>query len=581
MNRGKARPNSVTLDRRAGSWDRAVGSWACARLFVVVVLVLVSIVASASSADAKEDPKLVLLVIVDQMRGDLLASFESRFGSGGFRRILSGGRHYAHARFEHAATFTAAGHAAVVTGADAAGHGLPGNDWLDRETGEIVYCIEDPEHRIVGSPSTGVGVSPRLLDCTTIADELIRSSERASRLSRAFAVSIKDRGAVIPAGHRGKAFWYDRSSGRFVSSSYHYPSGLPKWAVRWNAMQHADRYRGVSWKLLRERETYIAGNADDRPWEAPRSGLGRTFPHTLDADGASDTTFYARLPVTPFGDRLTLDFTLALLEAERIGKGVATDFLSVSFSATDYIGHEFGPDSLEYEDQILRLDACIADLLARIDETVGLDETLVVLTADHGVASAPEYLVAQGVASRRVGPADYKEALESFLRVRFGADEPLVGPLRNVNLYLDPDAIRRASLDAADVERAAAAFLEHFPGIEAAFARADLLAGRGPQSRLRERVERSFHPKRSGNVVLVQRPDVFLYHRTDAHAAMHGSPYAYDAHVPLVFRGPGIRPGVSYETVDVARIAPTIAASVGIPAPSRCRVEPLPAFETD
>ncbi len=552
-----------------------------ARRFVVALVAFGALVATPIRAFAKDEPKLVLLVVVDQMRGELLSSFESRFGADGFRRLLEGGRCYANARFGHAATFTAAGHATVVTGADAAGHGFPGNDWVDRESGDVTYCLADPEHRIVGSRTANGGASPKLLDSTTIADEIVLADRSAVGRSRAFAVSIKDRGAVIPAGHRGKAYWYDNTSGRFVSSTYHYPNGLPDWAARWNAQGNADRYRGQSWTLMHERDTYLAGRADDRPWEAPRSGLGRTFPHALDADGASDATFYARLPVTPFGDRLTLDFVLTLLESERLGSGPSTDFLSVSFSATDYIGHEFGPESLEYEDQILRLDACLADLLARVDATVDLDETLVVLTADHGVASVPEYLVSEGVDSTRVGPEDFVAELEASLRARFGSRESLVSRMRNVNLYLDRDAIRRASLETAEVERAVVAFLERQPGIEAAFSRTDLLTGAGAASRLRGRVERSFHPERSGDVVLVQRPDVFLYHRTNAHAAMHGSPYGYDAHVPLVLRGPGVRPGLSYTTVDVASLAPTVAAILGIAPPSRCVASPLPGFATD
>ena len=306
-------------------------------------------------------PKLVLQITVDQLRGDLPTRYLDRLGKGGFRYLLEQGTHYTNAHYRHANTETAVGHATLFTGADPARHGLVGNNWIDQSTGELVYNTEDDRHHLIGkSPKPHKGVSPRNLLASTIGDELVVANAGRSRV---FSVSVKDRGAIIPGGHAGKAFWYSKSSGKFVTSTYYYDE-YPQWVNKWNEAKPADQYRGKAWKLLHDRSTYLAGKMDDRVYEASLPPLGRTFPHQY----GDNKYLYLILSLTPVGDELTLDFAKTLIENEKVGQGDYVDFMAVSFSSTDYVGHMFGPSSLESEDNVLRLDRVLAELFEFVDK---------------------------------------------------------------------------------------------------------------------------------------------------------------------------------------------------------------------
>ena len=285
-----------------------------------------------------QPPRLVLLVTVDQLRGDLPQRYRERLGEGGFRLLLEQGVHYTNAHYRHATTETAVGHATLATGADPSGHGIVGNDWVDPETGAFVYNTEDARHHLVGQePKPHQGVSPRNLRASTIGDELVLASGGRSRV---FSVSGKDRGAILPGGHAGKAFWYSKRSGRFVTSSYYYER-YPAWVEAWNAVSPAEAFRGRAWEPLHPAETYRT-RQDDRPYEAAALGMGRAFPHPY----GEDRYLALRVGITPAVDALTLDFVRTLLREERVGQGETTDLLAVSFSATDYVGHLFGPSSV-------------------------------------------------------------------------------------------------------------------------------------------------------------------------------------------------------------------------------------------
>ena len=411
--------------------SRLVGEWTMNELrFVMrcVALALLSLVASCHGAPASaaevasraQRPKLVLQITVDQLRGDALMRFGDRFAPDGFRYFLDEGTHYINAHYDHANTETAPGHASLVTGADPSRHGIVANDWVDRNTGAFVYNTEDERHHILGrEPKPHQGVSPRNLLSTTIGDELIISTARRSRV---FSVSAKDRGAILPGGHAGKAFWYNNRGGDFVTSTYYYQD-YPEWVKQWNARRPADRYKGKSWELLKDRSTYIAKDIDDRPYESDFDALGRTFPHPL-GDGSSKY-FYIVLYVTPMADELSLDFAKTLIESEKVGQGDATDYLAISFSSPDDAGHLFGPSSLEYEDAVLRVDHLLSQLFRYVDAKVGLDETLIVLSADHGGPEAPEYLQSFGMNVGR-HPLDWirkTNPLKEPLEKRFGRDD--------------------------------------------------------------------------------------------------------------------------------------------------------------
>jgi predicted AlkP superfamily pyrophosphatase or phosphodiesterase len=348
-------------------------------LAAVLGVLLLGAAASQAAESPGRNVKLVLQITVDQLRGDTLSRFGGRFGQGGFRYVLDHGSHFINAHYRHANTETAPGHATLATGADPARHGIVANDWIDQQTGAFVYNTEDDRHHIIGAePRPHQGVSPRNLLASTFGDELVVHTAGRSRV---FSLSIKDRGAILPGGHAGKAFWFSRGQGAFVTSTYYYDR-YPQWVDDWNAKGLPAGYDGTAWELLDDRTTYIAKDLDDRPYEADFGGFGRTFPHPLGEAGSK--FFNLLLSITPVGDELSLDFAKALIQAERVGQGDAIDYLQVSFSSPDYMGHLFGPSSLEYEDAVLRLDRVLANLFAFVDRKVGLDRTLIVLCADHG-----------------------------------------------------------------------------------------------------------------------------------------------------------------------------------------------------
>lgn len=519
----------------------------------------------------KEKPKLVVMITVDQLRGDQLWRYQRRFKPGGFRYFLEQGVAYRNAHYRHSNTFTAVGHASLVTGGNSGQHGLAGNDWLDQSTGKHIYCVEDEKHTLIGEAQVAhQGVSPKNLTSTTISDELILAN---GRKSRAFSVSIKDRGAILPGGHLGQAYWYNSSSGDFVTSTY-YRDQYPEWVMDWNQNKPADRYRDQTWSLLGNRDNYQFGSTDSRSVERGYKHLGTTFPHSLDAEKAKD--FYKALRFTPFGDEITLAFAKTMIEQEKIGQSSTTDFLALSLSANDYIGHAYGPNSLETEDNLLRLDRTLADFLTYIDQTVGLQNTLLVLSSDHGVDAIPEYKHALGMEAGRHYPKAFIAAANQALKAHFKIDQDLVKAFWNPSVYLDLKAVEDLQLNLNRVEEVLAQFLQSYPGIASAYTRHDLLKGAVAKDPVSVKVERAFHPQRSGNVLIVQDKNWYLYPKPELFAAMHGSPYSYDTHVPVIFAGNGLQPKKVSRGIAPEDIAPTLAAYLGINPPSGATGEVLP-----
>ena len=536
----------------------------------VVMSLFAFLIATSYPAQAATQPTLVVLITIDQLRGDMPLRFYDRFGPNGFRYLMDKGTIYSNAHFQHSTTFTAVGHATLATGGNAAQHGLAGNDWHDTATGKRVYCVEDDRNPLIGKEQKAhKGTSPRNLTSSTIGDELILATGGKSRV---FSVSIKDRGAILPGGHLGKAFWYSSGSGKFVSSTYYYPT-YPDWVMTWNAADHAGKYRTETWDLLQDRDAYIFKDQDDRPSEKSYKHLGRTFPHRLGNEDAK--AYYAALRFTPMGDQITLAFGQELMTQEKLGQGDTTDLLAVSFSATDYLGHAFGPNSLEAEDNLLRLDRTLAQFFDSIDQHIGLDQTLLILSSDHGTDEIPEYKMSLGLAAGRHRPDEFIKQANMALRDRFNIEEDLVIAFWNPSLYLDPKAVEKSGLDMVTVERALAEEMMKIPGFALALTRTDLMAGNVPDTATVDRVQAAFHPIRSGNVLIVQEPFWYLYPKPDQFSAMHGSPYAYDTYVPIMFAGPGIRPQRIERLVAPRDIAPTVTAYLGIKPPSGSVGTPL------
>ena len=531
-------------------------------------------------------PKLILQITVDQLRGDLPERFMKHMGEGGFRYLKEQGIWYANAHFGHANTETIVGHASLATGADPSTHGMIGNVWLDRKTAKLTYNIEDPGHHILTAgadvdKSTEIdptqkiastdGRSPSAILVSTFSDEL---SLHTAGKAKIYAISVKDRGAVSMAGHAGKAFWFSKQSGEFVTSSYYYKS-YPEWVEAWNSKKLPQAFAGTSWELLNEPSTYTFGDADDCAWETDFPGFGRVFPHPYGkADGKYYSTF---LTLSPAGDDLTLDFAKTLLDAEQLGQDEVTDYLSVSFSSTDYIGHLFGPSSLEMEDNLLRLDRTLADLFAHIEKRVGLKNTLIVLSADHGGPEAPGYLNAHGIEARYVSPEkwDQSPAIKT-IKEQFGIGKEIIQAYHHPYVYLDRDVIREKSLDQAEVEKAIAAELMKFDGVALAISSAALREGNLPDTPLINSVLRNYNPNRSGDIFVVHQAHCFINDFDGLKVACtHGSPWSYDTFVPVIFAGGTLKAQRIYRSIEPLGIAPTLSAIVGAKAPSGSRAAPL------
>jgi len=531
-------------------------------------------------APASPAVRLVLQITVDGLRGDLLRRYGDRFGEGGFRRLLEQGTVYANAHYQHANTETIVGHTTLATGAFPAQHGMIGNVWFDREAGELAYNIEDPEHPILPTredmaegaqvdpaqkQSRTKGRSPRAILASTFSDELFNHTAGRSKV---FGVSGKDRSAVSMAGHAGKAFWYSTDSGDFVTSSYYYDA-YPDWAARWNARRQAESRAAGSWTLLNDASTYLLGASDDRPYETDLKGYGRVFPHPFGTP--SDRLFSTRLLVSPVGDQLTLDFAKALVTGEQLGRDEIPDYLSISFSSVDAVNHFFGPSSLENEDVVLQLDRTLADLFAFVDQAVGLERTLVVLSADHGMAEMPEAMAEAGFRVGRLEPQDVVRRGDEVARSRFG----IKGAVRSFfrpYLYLDREVIEAAGSDPDEVEQTIAAALTDMDGIALAVARSELPALQ--ETDLVGRVRRNAHPSRSGDIYVAQEPYWFLYEKGPI-AAMHGAPWRYDTYVPILFAGPGIDARTIHRPVHPVDVAPTLSAYLGVKPPSSAVGAPL------
>lgn len=543
------------------------------RVSLILLLLLVG------SAHAAAQTRLVLQITVDQLRGDLPWRHMDQFGKGGFRYLADKGIWYTNAAYQHANTETVVGHTSLATGTVPAVHGMVGNIWFDRDSSELVYNIEDPRYGLL-SANAGVdksseidptqrvattdGRSPRGILSSTFADELANRYGGASKL---FGVSVKDRGAVPLAGRSGKAFWFSKSLGNFVTSNFYYDA-YPDWVSAWNDAGKLDAYANNSWTLLNAPESYQRISADDSTWETDFPGYGRTFPHAWgDRDGKYFTTF---LTVSPAGDELTLDFAKTLVNAEGLGQDSVPDYLSISFSSTDYVGHLFGSSSLEMEDNLLRLDRILAELFTFIDKKVGLKHTLIVLSADHGGPEVPGYLRSLGDDVEHVDPAHFDTAaLNKALRQATGMDLDLVKTFFTPYVYLDQELIAAKGLDLAEIQRKVAELVMQRPEVFSAYAAADISTGRLPDSPLAAMAAANYLPLRSGDVHVVFGSQEFIADFDGLTvAATHGSPWHYDRHVPVVFAGSNLKPTRVSRAVTPYDIAATMASWLNIEAPS-------------
>jgi len=558
-------------------------------LFLLAVIVSVS---ANSPAWASKQPKLILQITVDALRGDLPTRFPNMLGQGGFTYLLEDGIHYANAHYQHANTETIVGHVSLATGALPAVHGMVANVWFDRELDRLVYNIEDANYTLltVGADvddkteidptqkaAKVAGRSPQNILASTFSDELaVHYAGRA----KIFSVSVKDRGAVSMAGHAGKAFWFSKSGGEFVTSSYYYDQ-YPAWVNEFNAGRPTLAYADQAWELMHPPAQYLFGEADDREYETDFPGFGRTFPHAYGQ--ADDKYFTTRLTLSPAGDELTLAFAKTLLLNEQLGQDDVPDYLAISFSSTDYVGHIFGASSLETEDNIARLDRTLANLFAFIDEQVGLKNTLIVLSADHGQPETPGFLAEVGIHTAFTfdPKALDKTPAIAALKQRFGLGAELIQEFFHPYLYLNNDLISAKGLDQAEVEAAIATELMKFKGVTAAVSSSALRTADLPDTALMGAIRHNFHQKRSGDIYLVLEPNVYISDFDGLMvASVHGSPWRYDPFLPVIFAGAGLSAARVNRAVTPYDIAPTLAAYLKVKPPSGAFGTPLPEVLT-
>ncbi|ANT62979.1 alkaline phosphatase (plasmid) [Salipiger sp. CCB-MM3] len=547
---------------------------------------LIGTAALVGPAFAQSKPRLILQITVDQLRGDLPTRYLDRLGAGGFRYLLEQGIHYNNAHHTHANTETIVGHTTLATGATPSAHGMIGNLWFDRAAGRTVYNIEDPDYSILTSgadvdASTEIdptqraaksdGRSPRTILTSTFGDEL---SVETNGKAKVFGVSIKDRGAVSMAGHTGKAFWFSKSASQFVTSSYYYDS-YPDWVDAWNAKEMPQSYGGQAWELLNPIDTYMFGENDDQEWEPDFAGFGRTFPHPLGSP--EDKYFTTLLTLSPSGDQITAEFAKTLIDAEGLGDDEITDFLGVSFSVTDYAGHFFGPSSLESEDNLLQLDRTLADLFAYVDAEVGLENTLIVLSADHGAPEAPGYLTSLGMMGGYVTPGEWDTApAVTRIKERFGISGPLIEGYDHPYLLLSEAARNAPDVDQVALETAIAEELVAFEGVAYAVPSSRLREGSVPDNALMRAVLNNYHPDRSGDIYVVFQPEWFINDMDGLSVTVtHGSPWRYDTFVPILFAGFGVEPEVVSRRVHTVDVALTLATIAGTRPPSGAAGEVL------
>ena len=526
---------------------------------------------SRSGFDPERDliatPKLVVGIVVDQMRYDYITRFWNRFEDGGFKRMISEGFNLRNNHFNYVPTYTGPGHASVFTGSAPETHGIIGNDWFNKFEDQMVYCAGDPSVDPVGTKSDAGKMSPHRLLTTTVADE---NRLHTQMRGKTIGIAIKDRGAILPAGHTANAaYWFHgQDEGAWISSSF-YVEDLPQWVQKFNSAGHADKYL-KSWNTLHDINTYAESGEDLNNYEGGFKGQKTTeFPYDL-KKLSKENGGYDIVKVTPYGNSLTLDFALAAIDGEQLGQDEFTDFLTLSFSSPDYVGHNFGVNSKEIQDTYLRLDRDLARLLTELDRKVGAGNYTVFLTSDHGGVQVPAYLESVKVPSGYFETSAFRKDLNEFISEKFKAGD-LVKNISNGQVFFNYEAVSKNGILREDLQKEIAHYLLQYDRINHVYTR-EQLEGATYSKGMAAAVDHGFHQKRSGDVVYLLDPSVISYSRT---GSTHGSGQNYDTHAPLIFFGKGIKAGNSLERTEIVDIAPTISALLGIPFPNGATGRPL------
>jgi predicted AlkP superfamily pyrophosphatase or phosphodiesterase len=521
----------------------------------------------ATTVKTKTNPKLVVGIVVDQMRYDYLTRFESKYGEGGFKRMMREGFNCKNNHFNYVPTYTGPGHASVYTGTTPKNHGIIGNNWYDKVEKESVYCAGDENVEPIGTSNKAGKMSPHRMLTTSFSDENRMFTQMRGKT---IGISLKDRGAILPAGHTANAaYWFHgRDEGSWITSSF-YMNTLPYWVSEFNTSEAAESYLKV-WNTVYDISTYTESGTDENTFERGFTGKDKaTFPYDLKALSKENRSFDI-LKGTPYGNSLTTDFAIAAIKGEQLGEDEITDVLAVSFSSTDYVGHNFGVNSKEVEDTYIRLDKDLERLFNYLDETIGSGEYTVFLTADHGAVDVPAYLKSVNIPAGYVDNKARKVEFEEFLVSKFGTKD-IIENISNNQVFLDREKVKSLGLNLTDVQETIANEQIGYKHISKVFT-ATTMSSANFTTGIEALLQNGFNQKRSGDVILVNDVAYISYSKT---GSTHGSGLNYDTHVPLLFFGKGIKHGETLDKTVIPDIAPTMSALLGISFPNSATGEVL------
>ena len=495
-------------------------------------------------------PKLVVGIVVDQMRYDYLYRYEQKYGKDGFKRLLKDGYSCSNANYNYVPTYTAPGHASIYTGTTPAVNGIVGNEWYDRKLGKTIYVCEDSTVKSVGSKGKNGQMSPKNLLVSTITDQLKLNNSN----NKVVSIALKDRGAILPAGHLANgAYWFDTNTGNWITSSY-YAQNLPNWVNDFNKQKLADSYLSKEWHTLLPINTYTESLADDNEYEIAYKGESKpVFPHNLPA--IKEKSGYKTMAATPFGNDFTLQFALQSIVNEKLGQDNNTDFLAISFSSTDYVGHQFGINSVEIEDTYLRLDKNIANLLQYLDKNIGKDKYLLFLTADHGAAYNPTYLKSLNIPAGNWDANEHIKNLKAYLNNQLGAGM-YIEAYENQQIYFYKDL-----KNIAQVMQICTDYLSKIEGVESLLKPEDLKTDINLSI-----YNKGYYAPRCGDLIIKLQSGWF--EGANPKGTTHGSEYSYDTHVPLLWYGNNIKKGYSNIPTAPEDIAPTLSDILHIEKPN-------------
>lgn len=537
------------------------------RLHIFLLIVAIFNLPAFSQTTKSEKPKLVVGIVVDQMRNDYIERFWNHYSEDGFKRLVNNGYRFKNAHFNYVPTYTGPGHASIYTGTTPATHGIIGNNWYDKTIDTSVYCAGDTSVQPIGTMDNAGMMSPHRMTVTTIADENRLATQMRGKT---IGVALKDRGAILPAGHTANAaYWFHgMDEGQWISSSF-YMDSLPQWVVEFNNSGKAASYF-KTWNTLYPIETYVESGTDMNKFEGGFKGKETaTFPYNLQELRAHNNNFEL-LKAVAFGNDLTTDFAIAAIEGEKLGQNNDTDFLTLSYSSTDYVGHNFGVNSKEVQDTYLRLDKNIAELLQYLDKTVGKDQYIVFLTADHAAVDVPAYLDSLKIPAGYFDSRSFRNKIDSLVQKEYG-NKNLIKNISNNQLFFNYELLHEMNINIDSFQQKLSNYILMQDNIHRVYTRQQIVNGAYTKG-MDELIKNGFNHKRSGDLIYVLDPSFISYSRT---GSTHGSSFMYDTHVPMLFYGKGVKSGSSSRRSEIVDIAPTIAVMLGISFPSGTTGEPL------